>query len=137
MKLNLETARKILDASQNKAKEMGIPAIVSIVDEGANLVLLERMDGGMIAGIKISQDKAYTAASTGFDTHQIAGISQPGQVAYGLANADNGRMIIFPGGLALKSDGKVVGGVGVSGGLANQDQEVAQAGVDAFMEASK
>ena len=132
MELNLETAQKISEACEVKAKEMGIPMVIAIVDNGANLIYLERMDGAIIAGIRIAQDKAYTSAATGFDTHQIAGISQPGQVAYGLANADGGRMVIFAGGLLLKRGDKMVGAIGASGGLANQDQEVAQAGVDAF-----
>lgn len=130
--INLETAKYISEACQKKANEMGIPMVVAIVDKGTNLILLERMDGAIIAAIRIAQDKAYTSAATGFGTHEIAGISQPGQVAYGLANADGGRMIIFAGGLPIKKDGELIGGIGASGGLANQDQEVAQAGIDAF-----
>ncbi|OGZ58396.1 MAG: hypothetical protein A3B96_00240 [Candidatus Spechtbacteria bacterium RIFCSPHIGHO2_02_FULL_43_15b] len=130
--INLESAKRMSKACQAKAKEMGIPMTIAIVDKGANLILCERMDGSIIAGIRISQDKAYTSAATGFGTHEIAGISQPGQVAYGLQNADGGRIMIFAGGLPLKMGGELIGGIGVSGGLANQDQEVAQAGVDAF-----
>ena len=132
MELNIEIAKKIANACAEKAKEMGIPMVIAVVDNGANLVYLERMDGAIIAGIRIAQDKAYTSAATGFGTNDIAGISQPGQVAHGLANADGGRMIIFGGGLVLKNDNKIAGAVGISGGLANQDHEVAQAGVGAF-----
>ena len=132
MELNLETAKKIVQAAQAKAKEMGIPMVIAIVDQGGDLVLCERMDGAMLAGIRLAQDKAYTAAATTFPTHELGKLSQPGQIAYGLANTDGGRIIIFGGGLPLKDGQKVVGGIGVAGGLANQDQEVAEAGVGAF-----
>jgi uncharacterized protein GlcG (DUF336 family) len=133
MKLTLEIARKISHAAQEKAKEMGIPMVIAIVDEGANLILSERMDGAMIAGIRIASDKAYTAAATTFPTHELAKLSQPGQEVYGLANTDNGRIIIFGGGLPLKAKDHVVGAIGVSGGIASQDQQVAEAGVNAFV----
>ncbi|OHA66719.1 MAG: hypothetical protein A3C82_00655 [Candidatus Wildermuthbacteria bacterium RIFCSPHIGHO2_02_FULL_47_12] len=132
MKLTLEVAKKIAKAAHAKAKEMSIPAVIAIVDEGANLLLLERTEGSMIAGIALSQDKAYTAAATGFDTHQIAPLAQPGQLGFGLAGSDRGRLIVFAGGLVLRSENAVVGGIGVSGGLAPQDQEIAQAGADAL-----
>lgn len=132
MEFNLDAARKISQAAQTKAKKMGIPMVIAIVDGGGNLILCERMDGAMIAGIRLAQDKAYTAAATTFPTHELGKISQPGQVAYGLANTDGGRLIIFGGGLPLRNGKKVVGGIGVAGGLANQDQEVAEAGALAF-----
>lgn len=132
MKLTLEIAKKIAKAAHAKAKEMNIPAVVAIVDEGANLLLLERTEGAMLAGITLAHDKAYTAAATGFDTHQIASIAQPGQLGFGLAGSDKGRLIVFAGGLVLRSENAAVGGIGVSGGLAPQDQEIAQAGADAF-----
>lgn len=132
MELTLAEAKTISEACQKKAKEMGIPMTIAVVDAGANVVLLERMDGAMLASISIAEDKAYTAAATKFETGQLASIAQPGQIAYGLAGADHGRMIVFAGGIPLKVKDAVVGAVGVSGGLANQDHEVAQAGVDAF-----
>ncbi len=133
MKLTLETAQTIAKAARKKAKAMGIPMVITLVDDGANLVLSERMDGAMIAGIRISYDKAYTAAATTFPTHELGKLSQPGQEVYGLANTDGGRIIIFGGGIPLKDkSGSLVGAIGVSGGIASQDQQVAQAGVDAF-----
>lgn len=135
MKLTLETARKISQAAQKEAEKMGIPMVIALVDEGGNLVLSERMDGAMIAGIRIAHDKAYTAAATTFPTHELGKLSQPGQEVYGLANTDGGRIIIFGGGFPLKDKkGALAGGIGASGGIASQDQQVAQAGVDAFLQ---
>lgn len=132
MKLNLRSAKKIVKAGEEKADEIGVPMTIAIFDSGANLIYCERMDGAIIAGVQIAQDKGYSSAATGFGTHQLGEIAQPGQVAYGLANTDKGRMVIFGGGIPLKDGEKVVGAVGASGGLANQDQEVAQAVADAF-----
>ena len=137
MEVTLEIARKIVDACRSKAQKMGIPMVISVVDQGGNLVALERMDGAMLCGVNISRDKAYTSAATGFDTHQIAPLAQPGQIAFGLANADMGRIMVFGGGMVLKMGKNTVGGVGISGGMADQDQAVAQAGVDAFQKLAK
>lgn len=132
MKMTLKIAKKVAEACKQKAQEIGIPMVIAVVDEGANTVLIERMDGAMIAAVNIAQDKAYTAAATTFSTVEIGSIAQPGQVAYGIANADRGRIMIFAGGIPLKQKSAIVGAVGVGGGIATQDQEVAQAGVEAF-----
>ena len=59
-------------------------------------------------------------------------MAQPGQDFYGIHASNKGRVMIFAGGIPLKRDGMVVGAVGVSGGAGAQDQEVAEAGADAF-----
>ncbi|MDO8639471.1 MAG: heme-binding protein [bacterium] len=126
--MNLELAEKIISKAQEKAEEMGIPMCIAVVDEGGNLVAMKRMDGAMLLGIALSQNKAYTSAATRFATDDLGGISQPGQLAYGLALADQGRTIIFAGGLPLKTKDRVIGAIGVSGGLAPDDKKVAEAG---------
>lgn len=132
MEMTLAHAKRLAEACREKANEIGVPMVISVVDRGANDVLLERMDGAMIAAVSIARDKAYTAAATTFATKDLGGISQPGGVAYGVARADGGRIMIFAGGIPLQEEGATVGAIGVSGGLANQDQEVAEAGVKAF-----
>ncbi len=129
MKITLELAEKIIAAAQKKAKEMGIPECIAVVDDGGNLVAFKRMDGAMLAGINIAINKAYTAAATTFPTDELGKLAQPGQLAYGVALADQGRIIIFAGGLPIKPDQEVIGGIGVSGGLAPDDKKIAEAGL--------
>lgn len=132
MKLTLEKAKKIIEAAKRAAEEMKIPMNIAVVDAGANLVAFERMDGAMIAGINISMDKAYTAAAVGFATDDLGKLAQPGEPAYGAALTDRGRLIIFAGGLPIRDGGGLVGGIGVSGGLAPDDKKVAEAGLAAL-----
>src|SRR5215216_2652209 len=62
----------------------------------------------------------------------LVGLTQPGQPLFGLNTTNSGRIVIFAGGIPLERDGEVVGAIGVSGGTVDQDQEVAEAGVNAF-----
>lgn len=131
-KLTLEEAKRIIEAAKKKASEMKIPENIAVCDSGGNLVAFERMDGAIIAGVDIAINKAYTSAASGFPTGELGKIAQPGQLAYGVALTDKGRIIIFAGGVPLKKDGELVGGVGVSGGLAPDDEKVAMAGAQAL-----
>ncbi|RJT08032.1 heme-binding protein [Halococcus sp. IIIV-5B] len=131
--INASTAREIIASAEEKANEMGVPMCIAVMDEGANLVSFHRMDEALLASIDIAQNKAYSAVSLQMDTDTIHEISQPGESLYGLGTTNGGRIVTFGGGFQLKrNDDTVVGGIGVSGGSASEDMEVAQAGVQAF-----
>jgi uncharacterized protein GlcG (DUF336 family) len=82
--------------------------------------------------IGISLNKAYTAVAVKIATGDLAGVTQSGQALFGIHNADGGRIIIFGGGIPLKANDQIVGGIGVSGGSVEQDIECAEAGVKKF-----
>ncbi|MEM4251260.1 MAG: heme-binding protein [Candidatus Bathyarchaeia archaeon] len=132
MKLTLEGARMMLAAAEQKAIEIGVPMDIAIVDEGGNLLLFERMDGAKITGIDIAINKAFTAACSRRGTHEYAEVASPGKPAFGIHVSNQGRFMIFGGGLPVVVNGEVVGGIGCSSGTAEQDRQVAQAGVDAL-----
>jgi uncharacterized protein GlcG (DUF336 family) len=90
------------------------------------------MDGAWLGSIDISQKKAYTSRAFDIATKDLAGHSQPGQQFYGIHASNNGKIMIFAGGIPLKKGGKVVGAIGVSGGSGDQDHAVAEAGAAAF-----
>lgn len=131
-KIDLATALKIIDAAKKKAKEIKVLMNIAIVDEGNNLVAFQRMDGAWLGSINIAQNKAYTARAFNMSTKELAPLCQPGQPLFGIHASNDGRLIIFPGGLPLLDGNLVVGGIGVSGGSVEQDQEVAEAGAKAF-----
>ena len=131
-KIDLATALKIIDAAKKKAQEIKVPMNIAIVDEGNNLVAFQRMDGAWLGSINIAQNKAYTARAFNMSTKELAPLCQPGQPLFGIHASNDGRLIIFPGGLPLLDGNLVVGGIGVSGGSVEQDQEVAEAGAKAF-----
>ena len=133
-RLNQTEAKTVIDGAVNKANELGVPMCIAVVDESGSLIAFERMDGGKIHSITISQDKAFTAASARKGTHIFNQACIPGHEnnLFGIHTALGGRMCIVGGGLPITFDGEVVGGIGVSSGLPEQDLACAQAGVDAF-----
>jgi uncharacterized protein GlcG (DUF336 family) len=130
--INLKTARQVIAAAEAKAREIGQPMNIAVVDSGGNLVSHVRMDGAWIGSIDISINKAFTARAFDISTAQLSENSQPGQQFYGIQNSNHGRIMIFAGGVPLQSDGVVIGAIGVSGGSGSQDQAVAMSGASAI-----
>ena len=128
--LSLEKARKIIRAGEKKAKEMNIAAVFAVVNPEGNLIIEERMDNAILVSIEVAYKKAYTAAALKLNTEDLTALVQPGAMFYGLQS--DPKYIVFGGGMLLKVDGKIVGAVGVSGGSAQEDMEIAKACVKAF-----
>ena len=123
----------MIDAARKHAVKIGVPMNLAVVDAGANLVAFVRMDGAWLGSIDIAQDKAFTARAFDISTKELARMSQPGEPLFGITASNEGRVVIFAGGIPLEADGRIVGAVGVSGGRPDQDHEVAAAGVAAFV----
>jgi uncharacterized protein GlcG (DUF336 family) len=130
--VTLRAAHIVIHAARMKADELGVPMNIAVVDEGNNLVAFDRMDGAWLGSIDIAQNKAYTARAFDMETRSLAPLAQPGGPLYGIEASNDGRLIVFAGGIPLVYRGRVVGAIGVSGGSVEQDQEVAEAGVSAF-----
>ena len=131
-RVTFDAARAMTDAARRRADEIGVPMCVAVVDAGGNVVTFARMDGAWLGSIDIAQDKAYTARAFDMGTKDLAPLSQPGQPLFGVHTSNRGRIIVFAGGVPLTADGTVVGAIGVSGGMVDQDQNVAEAGAAAF-----
>src|ERR1700748_3215532 len=113
MSITIEQAEKISEAAKRKAKEIGVPMNIAIVDEGANLKSFPRMDNAWLGSVDISIRKAKTARFFDMPTGEIGKLSQPGGPLYGIEHS-NGGLISFPGGVLLKdASGKIVGAIGV------------------------
>lgn len=130
--VKLEDARRIIEAAEKKAKEIGQPMNIAVADAGGNLVAHVRMDGAWLGSVDISIKKAFTSRAFDISTKDLASHSQSGGQFFGIHASNDGRVMIFAGGVPLKRDGKVVGAVGVSGGSGDQDHAVATAGAAAF-----
>jgi len=130
--VTLAEARKVIAAAEKKAQEIQHPMNIAVVDEGGNLVSHVRMDGAWIGSVDISINKAFTSRAFDISTKDLGANSQPGGQFYGIHVSNQGRIMIFAGGIPLKRGGKVVGAIGVSGGSGEQDQSVAEAGAAAF-----
>lgn len=130
--LTLADARTIIAAAESKATEIGQPMNVAVADAGGNLIAHVRMDGAWMGSIDISINKAWTARAFDLATKDLADNAQSGDQFFGIHASNNGKVMIFAGGIPLSRNGEIVGGVGVSGGTGEQDQAVAEAGVAAL-----
>lgn len=130
--MNLEDARRVIAAAEKKAKEIGQPMNIAVADEGGNLISHIRMDGAWLGSIDISIKKAFTSRAFDIATKDLATHSQSAGQFFGIHASNDGKVMIFAGGIPLKKDGKVIGAIGVSGGSGVQDHSVAEAGAAAI-----
>jgi uncharacterized protein GlcG (DUF336 family) len=130
--LSLAEANLILDAAQKKAEEIGVPEVLCVADSAGYPIALRRLDGGKVTSVQIAMNKAFTAAGHRKPTHHYKN-ALPGEEAFGIFTQHEGRFTVFVGGFPIVVDGRVVGGVGASGGNGEQDIAVCEAGIAAFM----
>lgn len=133
--LTLEAAQAALQAALAKAREIGSPSSVAVLDSGRELLAFARMDDALLASAEISQAKAYTARSLNCATKDVDVATQPGGPLFGLQTshlAAGRSLVTFGGGVPITTvGGVIVGAIGVAGGSPDQDHEVAAAGAAA------
>ena len=127
MKLTFEGAQKLLAAAIAKARELGVPQCICVVDGGGHLLTMGRMDGAFALSIDTALRKAQTAAAYGIPTGGIKA-----ELELKLAIGTDGKRINLLGGLPVIVDGHVIGGIGVGSGTGEQDREVAAAALGAI-----
>ncbi len=130
MRMNIELATKIIDASIEHAKTIGICCSVAVVDEYGWLIALHRMDGALSPTADIARDKAWTAAVFKKPSADVAMFGVPSQPGAGFNTSNwNDRLTVIPGGLPIHLNGEFLGGVGISGGTPEQDTSVCKAAI--------
>jgi uncharacterized protein GlcG (DUF336 family) len=132
MMVTLADARRVIAAAEKKALAIGQPMNIAVVDSGANLVAHVRMDRAWLGSIDISIKKAFTSRAFDISTKDLGTHSQSGGQFFGIHASNDGRVMIFAGGIPLHRNGAIVGAIGVSGGSGEQDHAVAEAGAQAF-----
>ena len=127
--LNLVAVKTMVAASEAKAKELNVGVTICIVDESGNLLFLEKGDGASLNTLQFAQKKARDAASYGSPSREAAESVKKGNVQ-NLAFPD-----YFPnqGGLPIRVDGQLIGGIAASGAKSEIDEQIAQAGLDALL----
>ena len=133
-RLTLDDVRVMMGAAEAKAREIGVDMDIAITDDGGSLLMFHRMDNARVTSIDIAISKAFTAAAQRKSTRAYGQTSQPGGPSYGIHVSNQGRFMIVAGGLPVFCDGQIGGGIGCSSGHADQDEVVAQAGVEALTE---
>ena len=132
--ITLDKAKRLAEKVEEKAREMGVKAVVAISNTAARPVLVECMDDSYIASYDVALNKAYTVVALKMSTITLKGLSQPGQSLYGIQFTNEGKIVIFGGGDPLVYNGKIIGGLGVSGGSEEQDTALSAYGKKIFGE---
>ena len=128
-------AKKMMVAAIRKSEELNISTTIAIVDSGGHMILLERMDGGRFHTVHSSTTKAISAASNRRPTTVKGAQGQELDTlhAIGLSlSAGTGRWTAMEGGFPIFFEGECVGGIGVSGGDWQQDEDIAKVAVEAI-----
>lgn len=130
--IDLSLAARMSQAALEHAESLGALVSVAVVDQGGHLVCFHRMDRAEIAGPTLAVDKAYTAVAHRIATADLGPLTVSGAPLQGLHANGGGRYVVFGGGLPCWEEGVVVGGVGVSGGSAEEDHSCAEAALSVF-----
>lgn len=132
--MTLQKAKRLALAVEKEAEKIGVKAVVAVSNAAARPVLVECMDDSYIASYDVAFNKAYTVVALKMSTSTLKKLSQPGESLYGIQFTNQGQIVIFGGGEPLYMNGKIVGGLGVSGGSEEQDTYLAQYGAKIFGE---
>jgi len=128
MAIDLATAKGIIKAGMKKAQEMNILCSIAVVDDKGVLRALYRMDRAPIPTVDIARDKAWTAATFRMASSEIVKFGNPSAPGFGFNTQNyNDRLTPIAGGLPIKKDDVVIGGIGVSGGTPDEDVTICQA----------
>ncbi|ROR29097.1 ATP:cob(I)alamin adenosyltransferase [Mobilisporobacter senegalensis] len=128
--MTLSSAKKLIEKVEERAKEVGLNAVIAVCGPDGNPIAVHVMDGAYLASFDIAMKKAYTSVAVKMSTKRLGELAKPGETFYGIDKADNGRMIIFGGGVPLMAGDMMIGGLGVSGGTSEEDSHLADYGLE-------
>lgn len=130
--ITLDLAEALMKKVEARAREMGMKVVTAVSDAHANPVAVRCMDDAYIGSYDVALNKTYTAIAFKMTTEQLGTLSQPGGPLYGIQFTNQGRIVIFGGGVPLKIGETIIGAFGVSGGSAEQDTYLAHFAEDTF-----
>ena len=126
--MSLELAVKLIEVVEEKAKEMGMRVVAAVSDASGRPVAVHCMDGAYHGSFDVALNKTYTATAFQMSTAELSALCQPGRDLYGLQFSNDGKVMILGGGEPLMVGDTMIGALGVSGGTAVQDTELAAYG---------
>lgn len=130
--LDLARAKRLIEAAEACALQQGKKAVIAVCNAEGNPIAVHVMDGAFLVSYEVAVKKAYTAVAVKMPTLELARLAQPGGTFYGLANLE--KMVIFGGGVPLVENGRIIGGLGISGGTGEEDHALCEAALRAFWE---
>jgi uncharacterized protein GlcG (DUF336 family) len=132
--MTLELALKLMERVEARAKEQGMKVVTAVSDASGRPVAVHCMDGAYIGSFDVALNKTYTSIAFQMSTAQLGKLAAPGESLYGIQFTNEGKIVIFGGGELLKRGGVIIGALGVSGGTAEQDTDLAAYGKSIFEE---
>ena len=122
---------------EEKAAEMGLAVVVAVSDASGRPIAVHCMDGAYHGSFDVAVNKTYTSTAFQMSTAKLSRLCQPGQDLYGLQFSNNGKVMILGGGEPLMVGKTMIGALGVSGGSAQEDSDLAAYGASALKEVIK
>lgn len=135
--MSLKLAVKLIEALEEKAKEMGLAVVVAVSDASGRPIAVHCMDGAYHGSFDVAVNKAYTSTAFQMATSRLSRLCQPGGDLYGLQFGGDSKVMILGGGEPLMVGKTMIGGLGVSGASAGEDTELAAYGSLALKEVIK
>ncbi len=120
--LTLAVCKRLAEVSEAKASELGVPIVFAAVDPSGNPILLHRMADSLLGSIDIAMNKAWSANAFKQSTASLGRAAAT--VLPGLADGNKGRVVLFGGGEPVFVDGRLLGGLGISGGTVEEDCQI-------------
>lgn len=133
-RITLGSAKRLIEKIEEEAKRRGKKAVIAICGPEGNPVAVHVMDGAFLVSFDVATKKAYTSVAVKMSTMELSKLAQPGETFYGVDKMDNGKIVIFAGGVPLKVGDTIIGGLGISGGTGEEDHSLAEYGLSVLNE---
>ena len=124
-RFDLAAAKRIAERAEARSAELGVPVVIAAADAGGNLMLLHRVEGALLASTEVAINKAWSAVAFQAPTATLGPLATEDGPLPGLADTNSGRVVLFGGGVPVHVDGELAGAIGISGGTAEQDVDIA------------
>lgn len=121
-----DEAWDLVQRARDKARELGIAVVISVVDATAQVVMSYRMEDALLVSNDMAYKKAYTAVGMKMPSKDLAPLTQPGQWLYQLETMTDHKVVSLAGGMPIFNGERLIGAIGISGGNAEQDQLIAE-----------
>ncbi len=126
--MTLKLATALIAKVEAEAARRGMAVVAAVSDASGRPVAVHCMDGAYIGSYDVALNKTYTSIAFKMSTADLGKLAQPGESLYGIQFTNDGKIVIFGGGEPLYKEGKIIGALGVSGGSAAEDTDLAAYG---------
>ena len=130
-KITLQSAKALMELIEYRAKQLSKSVVMALCTPEGNMLAVHAMDESFLLSFEVAMKKAYTAVALKMSTLELKELTKSGETFEGL-EAAMPQVIAIGGGIPLVIDGKIVGGLGISGGTGEEDDELARFGLDAL-----